>query len=88
MKHESFILTKISPLTGNENEMEIPMSIREFSIAWQAFERGAMIQEAFHNLPAPMREFIKSGISPQEWDEILAPDDEAWHCPKQGFSPL
>ena len=43
MTNESFILARTSPITGNVNEMEIPMTIRDFSIAMQKWKEGALI---------------------------------------------
>ena len=85
MTHESFILSKTSPITGNINDMEIPMTIRDFSIAMQKWKGGALIQEAFPNLPAPMREFIMSGISPKEWDDMFGMGDD--DVSDEGFDP-
>jgi hypothetical protein len=48
--------------------MEIPLSVLEFSkreILWQT---GMLIQDAFPMLDAGQREFIKTGITPEEWD--------------------
>jgi hypothetical protein len=36
-----------------------------------AYENGALIQVAFPHLDADQREFLKSGITPQEWDQHL-----------------
>ena len=85
MTNESFILAQTSPVTGNINEMEIPMSIRDYSIAMQKWKGGALIQEAFPNLPAPMREFIMSGISPKEWADIFGMGDD--EVSDEGFDP-
>jgi hypothetical protein len=41
-----------------------------------AYSEGALLQEAFHNLDADQREFIKTGITKEEWVEIYGPDDE------------
>ena len=87
MTHESFILAQTSPITGNVNEMEIPMNIRDYSIAMQKWRSGALIQEAFPNLPAPMREFIMSGISPKEWDDMFGMGDDEGDVSDEGFDP-
>jgi hypothetical protein len=55
--------------------MEIPLSVLEFSkreILWQT---GMLIQDAFPMLDAGQREFIKTGITPQEWDTMLGDDE-------------
>ncbi len=37
------------------------------------YERGSLLQDAFPTLPAPQREFIKSGITPAEWINVFGP---------------
>ena len=36
-----------------------------------AYLRGALVQDAFPDLPAPLREQIKSGDHPECWDAML-----------------
>jgi hypothetical protein len=55
--------------------MEIPLSHLEFekrTILWQS---GMLIQDAFPMLSAGEREFIKTGITPQEWDEMFKDEE-------------
>jgi hypothetical protein len=70
------IITRRSPFTGRVNQMEIPLSPEEFSrreILWQT---GELIQNAFPMLDAGQREFIKTGITPEEWDAMFGGDEE------------
>jgi hypothetical protein len=70
------IITRRSPFTGKIHQMEIPMSVLEFSkreILWQT---GMLIQDAFPTLDAGQREFIKTGITPEEWNALFA-DEQA-----------
>ena len=70
------IITRRSPFTGRIHQMEIPISPQEFAkreILWQT---GELIQNAFPMLDAGQREFIKTGITPQEWDAMFGGDDE------------
>ena len=39
-----------------------------FAKAHDAWANGALVQNAFPNLDADDREFIVSGITPEEWD--------------------
>ena len=80
----SFILARVSPITGNLNEVEIPMSIEDYALAMRAWKKGALIQDAFPTLPAPIREFVMSGITPAEWDDMFGRDDEV---SDEGFDP-
>jgi hypothetical protein len=54
--------------------MEIPLSHSEFekrTILWQS---GMLIQDAFPMLSADEREFIKTGITPEEWEQMFGED--------------
>ena len=83
--NETFILARVSPITGNLNEVEIPMSIEAYALAMRAWKKGALIQDAFPTLPAPIREFIMSGITPQEWDDMFGMGDD--EVSDEGFDP-
>lgn len=76
MTNESFLLSRISDFSGNYNEMEIPMSIEAYSMAMHAWKRGALVQDAFASLSPEIREFIMSGITPQEWEEMFGASEE------------
>lgn len=41
----------------------------------QAYNNGALLQNAFPNLNADEREFFKTGITPQEWDAQFGGDE-------------
>lgn len=66
------IITMRSPLTGKTNTLEVPCTPEQI----EAWENGTLIQEAMPNVPAPLREFLMSGITPDEWDAAFACDDE------------
>jgi hypothetical protein len=83
--NETFILARVSPITGNLNEVEIPMSIEAYALGMRAWKKGALIQDAFPTLPAPIREFIMSGITPQEWDDMFGMGDD--DVSDEGFDP-
>jgi hypothetical protein len=38
------------------------------------YEFGVLLQDAFPNLTTEEREFIKTGITPEEWDEYFGKD--------------
>jgi hypothetical protein len=60
-----------SQLTGKLNTLEIPMSEADFDASLSAWVNGALIQTAFPTLDAGLREFIKTGITPDEWDRVF-----------------
>jgi len=66
-------VTKISDLSGKIHSMEMPdiseAQYREFNSP--ASERRN-IQDIFPQLDADQREFLKTGITPDEWDATFA----------------
>ena len=42
---------------------------------WNAYQHGAMAQDAFPTLPIGDREFLISGISPTGWDSAFPNSD-------------
>lgn len=61
------IFARKSPLTGVVNQREIPVTQEQYS----AFMNGTMIQDAMPNLSADDREFILTGITPEDWATIF-----------------
>ena len=59
-------LTRTSPLSGKKNTLDIDVT-REQITDW---ERGSLIQDAMPNLTPDEMEFIKTGITSEEWNEI------------------
>jgi hypothetical protein len=58
-------LTRQSRLTGRINTMELPVTMEQI----EAYARGVrLIQDAFPTLTPGQREFIMTGITPEEWD--------------------
>lgn len=65
------LITRQSMLTGKTHTLEIPLSVQEFKIACQKYEQGAFIQDAFPSLSPELREFILTGIHPEEWERYM-----------------
>jgi hypothetical protein len=59
-------------ISGKIHTLDLPITEREAL----AYERGALIQDAFPNLSAAEREFIKTGITAEEWQATFGEDDE------------
>ena len=55
--------------------MEIPLSHAEFEKRFTLWQSGMLIQDAFPMLDAGQREFIKTGITPEEWDNMFGHDE-------------
>ncbi len=71
----SFTHTMKSRLTGNVSNRVIPMNYVEFQAAHARWKAGALIQDAFPTLSADDREFIMTGITPEEWAEIFGEEE-------------
>ena len=59
-----------SILSGVKRYRAIPST----RLDWVAYERGALIQQAFRRASDDQREFVMTGITPEEWDATIADD--------------
>ena len=62
------LITRISPFSGNTISLDIPVTQAQLD-AWAS---GTLIQDAMPNLSADEREFIMTGITAQEWDDMFS----------------
>jgi len=62
------LIMRISMLTGDVHEMDLDITPAQLE-SYELF--GVLLQDAFPNLTAEEREFIKTGITPEEWDEYF-----------------
>ena len=56
-------IAKKSMLTGNITTREIPVTDEQLA----QWSQGALIQDVMPDVSADDREFIKTGITPEEW---------------------
>ena len=63
-------ISKRSMLTGDEHTMDLNVTPRQIK-AWQ---EGTLIQNAMPNLTSDQREFIMTGITKDEWDNLMKED--------------
>lgn len=61
------MITRVSPFSGKTNSKEIPVTEQQLA-NWEA---GELIQNAMPNISADDREFIKTGITAEEWEEAF-----------------
>jgi hypothetical protein len=66
------LIIRTSIHSGITRSMDLPVT----ELQLDAYERGSLLQEAFPNLDADQREFIKTGITKEEWVEIYGPDED------------
>lgn len=60
-----------SQITGAINTMELDITETQLT----NFKNGMFVQEAFPHLSPDEREFILTGVTPEEWDKYMGCDD-------------
>jgi hypothetical protein len=67
-------ITRTSIITAKVQTLDLPITDEQL----RAYEQGALLQDAFPQLAPPEREFIKTGVTPDEWQaEVLGAKSEA-----------
>ena len=57
-------ITRVSTISGKSNTLDLNVGQHQID----AWKNGMLIQDAMPDLTVNEREFIKSGITPEEWD--------------------
>jgi len=60
-------ITRTNPLNGEVNTLNIEVTDEQI----EYYAAGGLIQDAFPNLSASDREFIKTGITAESWEAML-----------------
>lgn len=63
------VTTPACMLCGRTSTVEVSAE------GYDEWKRGAMVQDAFPEEPADLREMLKTGIHPDCWDEICGEED-------------
>ena len=63
------LITRRSQISGEVHTLEVNCTPQQLA----AWEVGMLIQDAMPDVEAPLREYVKSGITPQEWLETFGP---------------
>lgn len=63
-------ITRTSMLTNVTRTLDLDVTEKQME---DYYSNGVLLQDAFPNLTAGEREFIKTGITDQEWDSIDFP---------------
>lgn len=66
------LITRKSAFTNNVHTMDINVTQEQLS----AWENGTLIQNAMPHLSADEREFIMTGITPQEWEDAFGGSED------------
>lgn len=64
-------ITKTSPFTGIRHTMDLPITQDQID----KWHEGELIQNVFPFLTPGQREFLKTGITPEEWNETFSRPD-------------
>tara|TARA_R100001163_G_scaffold43776_1_gene33018 strand:- start:63 stop:263 length:201 start_codon:yes stop_codon:yes gene_type:complete len=62
------LITRTSPFSNQTNIMEIDVTEEQIAL----WESGTLIQNAMPHLTPDEREFIMTGITPEEWDSAFS----------------
>lgn len=66
------LIERVSPFTGESRVRDLPITQEQM----QNWLSGTLIQYAFPQLSAGQREFIVTGLTEEEWDEMFDREDE------------
>lgn len=73
-------VTRTSPISGVEHTMDLPNLTEEKFHQWNEVlendEQPPLIQQFFPELTDSEREFLLSGITPEEWEEMFLREEE------------
>lgn len=67
------LVTRTSLLSKKEHTLEVDVTEAQL----QAYRDGALIQDACPHLPDDLREFLITGITPEEWKAHFGDEEES-----------
>tara|TARA_R110001592_G_scaffold236760_2_gene495355 strand:- start:407 stop:625 length:219 start_codon:yes stop_codon:yes gene_type:complete len=65
------IVSQTNMFTGKKNEMDLPVTSQQIG----RWINGELIQNVMPELSIEQREFLKTGILPEEWDKMFLTED-------------
>ena len=65
------LVVRTSMFTGNTHKMKLDITPDQL----KDWESGTLIQNAMPNLDPDEREFIMTGVTPEEWEKEFGKDD-------------
>jgi len=70
-------ITRKSQFTGNYNTMNLNITEEQLSeYENREFGKGRLIQDIFPNLKPDEREFLMTGVTKEEWDNMFGSEEE------------
>lgn len=70
------LITKTSELSGKTNSMNLPVTEPQLDDFVNRKERGLLVQNIFPHLTPDQREFLLTGVTPEEWNAVFPEEDE------------
>lgn len=71
------IITRTSQFSGITRSLDLPVTEEGLKRCWSQRQGGTEhIQDVFPDLTPGQREFIQTGITDEEWDEMWGDDDD------------
>ena len=64
-------IKRTSMFTGKTHTKDLPVTQEQLD----AYKAGGLLQDAFPDLSADDREFIKTGVTKEEWDHVFGEGD-------------
>lgn len=61
------LITRRSMFTGKIHQVDLPVTQEQID----RYNNGVLLQNAFPDLTSEQREFIKTGVTPEEWKEVF-----------------
>lgn len=65
------LITNTSQISGVETTLELDITEEQLERFFNRRENGEYVQTIFPNLTPAEREFILTGVSPKEWEQIF-----------------
>lgn len=65
------LVFRVSPFSGVKNSMELDITDEQL----RRWHNGDLIQNVFSHLTADEREFLKTGITKEEWDNTFGEEN-------------
>ncbi len=67
------LIERASILSGSVSAMDLPVTQEQLDLY---FHGDILLQDAFPQLSLTEREFIKTGITPEEWEQVFGDEEE------------
>ena len=67
-------VTRKSPFTQKVNFMDLAITAEQV-VRW---DKGELIQDVFPHLTPDEREFIQTGITPEDWNEMVGETEDMY----------